>query len=52
MTEEELQVLKEKAAKYDELEEGIGKFYDKDEDNDDIDLGIIGEFAASFFGYI
>ena len=61
MTPEELQKVMQKAAKWDALEEKIGKCYFKyndltqeDEENDDpdIDLGTIGEIAAAAFGYL
>lgn len=41
--------IEEKAKKYDELEETIGKFYDEDSEGD---LGDIGEAAAMHFGFL
>ncbi len=51
--------IEEKAKKYDELSDKIAKCYiDKDgnelseEDSEHINLGTIGEIAASFFGWL
>lgn len=52
--------FKNKAEKWDELDEKIGKFYenesDDDEENEDFDdegdLGDIGEISAIAFGYL
>lgn len=49
----QVQALAEKAKMYDEIEKGIAEFYaEEEDDNDNIDLGTIGEYIASYFGYI
>ncbi|WP_254562170.1 hypothetical protein [Dyadobacter diqingensis] len=46
-------LMEDKAAKWDALEERIGKFYESDEDDEpEGDLCDIGEIAASAFGYL
>jgi hypothetical protein len=54
---------KEKAERYDELEKIVGQFYPEDEDEmteeeiseyglGDLDLAVLGEKVAHFFGYL
>ncbi len=49
MAQEEIEILKEKAAKWDALEAEIAKMY---EDDSDADLVDIGEAAAYAFGFL
>lgn len=57
-TEKEIEAWKEKARKWDLLNEEIGKCYPElDDDGNEIeevdaDLGTIGEIAATHFGYL
>lgn len=50
--EDELEILKQKAKWWDELDERIGAIYGNEEEDNDGDLLTIGEIAASALGYL
>lgn len=58
-TKEQIEEWKEKAKKWDKLEEEVSKFYpDYDDENNELDpeydgdLGDIGEITAKHFGWL
>lgn len=58
-TEEQIKIWKEKAEKWDKLEDRIADCYGSEVDgewveneDEDMDLGYIGEIAASAFGFL
>ena len=54
-TEQQIEEFKEKADKWDALDEKIGEVYIHDEEDDEsgfLDLAHVGELAAKAFGYL
>ncbi len=50
----ELETLKSKAKSYEEIQEGIEKFYVSEDGNDNVDFDLIniGEWIASYLGWM